>query len=110
MTRKNNTRHPLLHEQFGNTLIDSSCPWDCVCGVGVWVVCVCVCAMGVVCCVSVLGLRLSRVGFCGLCLPGLVSRRHQCRRPSSLSSCRCCVVSLCSVQHALSGAHTSMEQ
>ena len=28
---------------------------------------------------------------------------------SSLSSCRCCVVSLCSVLHALLGAHTSME-
>ena len=83
------------------------CPLDCVCGVGVCVVCV-------VCCVA-LCLHRSRVGFCGLCLPCGLCCLWSCVASSSvsssflssLSSCRCCVVSLCSVRHALFGAHTS---
>ena len=100
--RNNNTRHPLLHEQFGNTLIDSSSPFDCVCGVGVWVVCVCVLC---VCCVSVCGLRRSCVGVCVFRVVSdlwscVVSSSVPSSFLSSLSSCRCCVVSVCSVRHA----------
>ena len=88
------------------------CPLDCVCGVGVWVCVFCVCVVCVVC----FGLwsasfacwvlwSVSSVWVSVVC--GLVSRRHQSRRPSSrLSSCRCCVVSLCSVRHCAFLVHT----
>ena len=92
-------------------------PWI-ACVVLVYVLCVfcvfCVCVVCVVCCV-VLCLHRSRVGFCGLCLPCGLCCLWSCVASSSvsssflssLSSCRCCVVSLCSVRHALFGAHTS---
>ena len=57
-------------------------------------------------CVSVCGLHRSRVGFCGLCLPCGLCCLWSCVASSSvsssflssLSSCRCCVVSLFSVR------------
>ena len=89
MTRNNNTRHPLLHEQFGNTLIDPRSPLECVCGVGVWVVVVVVCVMCVLC-VSVCGLRHSRVGFRGLCLPcGLCCPSSRLCRLVAVALCLC---------------------
>ena len=81
-------------------------------GLRVWCWCMGgVCFVFVLCvlCVSVCGLHRSRVGFCGLCLPCGLCCLWSCVASSSvsssflssLSSCRCCVVSLCSVRHAV---------
>ena len=75
------------------------CPLDCVCGVGVWVVCVlclcCVCCVFrfVVCIVRVLGSVVCVFRVVSV-VCGLVSRRHQSRRPSS-RLCRLVAVALC---------------